>query len=91
MRPASEWKYIPIMRLMLFIEEWLYRGAKWVVCEANDGPPWARQRLRPADAKLGIVNVDVGFAPLKPAEFIVITIHQIAGREAAHHRRGEGS
>jgi phage tail sheath protein FI len=32
------------------------------------------------DINLGIVNVVVGFAPLKPAEFVVITIRQIAGQ-----------
>ena len=32
-----------------------------------------------ADRNLGIVNIEVGFAPLRPAEFVVITIQQIAG------------
>ena len=32
------------------------------------------------DINLGIVNVIVGFAPLKPAEFVVITVTQIAGQ-----------
>jgi phage tail sheath protein FI len=32
-----------------------------------------------ADRNLGIVNIEVGFAPLKPAEFVIITIQQIAG------------
>ncbi len=32
------------------------------------------------DINLGIVNVVVGFAPLKPAEFVVVTIQQIAGQ-----------
>jgi hypothetical protein len=27
-----------------------------------------------------MVNIVVGFAPLKPAEFLIITIRQIAGR-----------
>ena len=31
-----------------------------------------------ADRDLGIVNIEVGFAPLKPAEFVVIYIQQIA-------------
>ena len=30
------------------------------------------------DRNLGIVNIEVGFAPLKPAEFVVIKIQQIA-------------
>jgi phage tail sheath protein FI len=36
----------------------------------------------PNDINLGIVNVIVGFAPLKPAEFVVVTIQQIAGQSA---------
>lgn len=109
---ASEWKYIPIRRLALFIEESLFRGTKWVVFEPNDEPLWAQIRLNvgvfmnglfrqgafqgstpqeayfvkcdketttQADRNLGIVNIEVGFAPLKPAEFVIITIQQIAG------------
>jgi uncharacterized protein len=109
---ASEWKYVPIRRLALFIEESLFRGTKWVVFEPNDEPLWAQIRLNvgafmhqlfrqgafqgrspreayfvkcdaetttQADRNLGIVNILVGFAPLKPAEFVVIKIQQIAG------------
>ncbi|MBU1564800.1 MAG: phage tail sheath subtilisin-like domain-containing protein [Proteobacteria bacterium] len=109
---GSEWKYIPIRRLALFIEESLYRGTKWVVFEPNDEPLWAQIRLNLSafmmdlfrrgafqgstpdhaffvkcdgetttqnDRNLGIVNIDVGFAPLKPAEFVVIRIQQMAG------------
>jgi len=32
-----------------------------------------------ADIDNGIVNIVVGFAPLRPAEFVVITIQQIVG------------
>jgi phage tail sheath protein FI len=32
------------------------------------------------DINLGILNVIVGFAPLKPAEFVVISIQQMAGQ-----------
>ena len=32
------------------------------------------------DINLGIVNIVVGFAPLKPAEFVVIKIQQMAGQ-----------
>ncbi|MCP4403236.1 MAG: phage tail sheath family protein [bacterium] len=109
---GSEWKYIPIRRLALFIEESLFRGTKWVVFEPNDEPLWAKIRLNvgafmkrlfrqgafqgstpekaffvkcdaetttQADRNLGIVNIEVGFAPLKPAEFVIIKIQQIAG------------
>jgi phage tail sheath protein FI len=111
-RLASEWKYIPIRRLALYIEESLYRGTQWVVFEPNDEPLWAQIRLNVGafmhnlfrqgafqgaspreayfvkcdgetttqnDRNLGIVNILVGFAPLKPAEFVIIKIQQIAG------------
>ena len=35
-----------------------------------------------SDRNRGIVNILVGFAPLKPAEFVVIKIQQIAGQLA---------
>ncbi|TVR53145.1 MAG: phage tail sheath family protein [Puniceicoccaceae bacterium] len=112
-RLASEWKYIPVRRTALFIEESLYRGTQWVVFEPNDEPLWAQIRLNlgafmhglfrqgafqgssPRDAYFvkcdretttqndinnGIVNIIVGFAPLKPAEFVIIKIQQIAGQ-----------
>jgi Bacteriophage tail sheath protein len=37
----------------------------------------------PDDQALGIVNIVVAFAPLKPAEFVVIKIAQLAGQTAA--------
>ena len=110
---ADEYKYIPVRRLALFIEESLYRGTQWVVFEPNDEPLWAQIRLNigafmhtlfrqgafqgktPRDAYFvkcdsetttqddinrGIVNILVGFAPLKPAEFVVIQIQQMAGQ-----------
>ncbi|MET0340089.1 MAG: phage tail sheath subtilisin-like domain-containing protein [Polyangiales bacterium] len=110
---ADEWKYIPVRRTALFIEESLYRGTQWVVFEPNDAPLWAQIRLNvgaflhgmfrqgafqgttPRDAYFvkcdketttqddinrGIVNVVVGFAPLKPAEFVVIKLQQMAGQ-----------
>lgn len=110
---ASEWKYVPVRRLALFLEETLYRGTKWVVFEPNDEPLWAQIRLNIGafmqslfrqgafqgktpkeayfvkcdnetttddDRNRGIVNILVGFAPLKPAEFVVIKISQIAGQ-----------
>jgi uncharacterized protein len=110
---ADEYKYVPVRRTALFIEESLFRGLKWVVFEENDEPLWAQIRLNvgaflhnlfrqgafqgasPRDAyfvrcdkstttqndiNLGIVNIVVGFAPLKPAEFVVIKLQQIVGQ-----------
>jgi hypothetical protein len=31
---------------------------------------------------MGVVNIVVGFAPLKPAEFVIIKIQQLAGQIA---------
>jgi phage tail sheath protein FI len=110
---GSDWKYIPVRRTALFIEESLYRALKWVVFEPNDEPLWAQIRLNvgafmhdlfrqgafqgstPKDAYFvkcdketttqsdinrGIVNIVVGFAPLKPAEFVIIKLQQMAGQ-----------
>lgn len=110
---ASEWKYIPVRRTALYIEESLFQGLKWVVFEPNDEPLWAQIRLNVGafmnnlfrqgafqgktpreayfvkcdkdtttqnDIDRGIVNIAVGFAPLKPAEFVVIQIQQMAGQ-----------
>jgi len=113
---ASQWKYVPVRRLALFLEESLYRGTQWAVFEPNDEPLWGQLRLNlgafmqnlflqgafqgstPREAYLvqvdsttttqndidrGIVNIVVGFAPLKPAEFIIIKIQQLAGQTGA--------
>ena len=46
--------------------------AYFVLCDATT--------TTATDINLGIVNVIVGFAPLKPAEFVVLTVKQIAGQ-----------
>ncbi|NEO43237.1 MAG: phage tail sheath family protein [Moorea sp. SIO4A3] len=110
---ASEWKYIPVRRLALYLEETLYRNTQWAVFEPNDEPLWSQLRLNigafmqnlfkqgafqgssPKDAYFvkcdketttqydidrGIVNIMIGFAPLKPAEFVILKFQQIAGQ-----------
>ncbi|NEQ62142.1 MAG: phage tail sheath family protein, partial [Moorea sp. SIO4A1] len=42
---ASEWKYIPVRRLALYLEETLYRNTQWAVFEPNDEPLWSQLRL----------------------------------------------
>jgi uncharacterized protein len=109
----DDYKYVPVRRLALFLEESLYRGLKFAVFEPNDEPLWGQIRLAAGafmnslfrrgafqgqkasdayfvkvdsetttqnDINLGIVNVVVGFAPLKPAEFVIITLQQLAGQ-----------
>jgi phage tail sheath protein FI len=107
----NDYKYVPVRRLALFLEETLFRNTQWVVFEPNDEPLWAQIRMNigafmnnlfrqgafqgktPRDAYLvkcdaetttqydidrGVVNILVAFAPLKPAEFVVIRIQQKA-------------
>jgi phage tail sheath protein FI len=109
---ASEFKYIPVRRTALFIEESVSRGIQWAVFEPNAEPLWAQLRLSvgaflqrlfqqgafqgitpkdayfvkcdretttQADIAAGVVNILIGFAPLKPAEFVVIKLQQLAG------------
>lgn len=109
----DDWRYVPVRRTALFIEESLYRGLKFAVFEPNDERLWAQIRLAAGafmnnlfrqgafkgsksseaylvncdattttqnDINLGIVNVRVGFAALKPAEFVIVTIRQMAGQ-----------
>src|SRR5206468_1325971 len=42
---ADDYKYVPVRRLALYLEESLYRGSQWVVFEPNDEPLWAQIRL----------------------------------------------
>jgi phage tail sheath protein FI len=42
-----------------------------------------RETTTQNDIDRGVVNIIVGFAPLKPAEFVVITIEQLAGQVAS--------
>jgi phage tail sheath protein FI len=112
-RLSSEWKFIPVRRTALFIEESLDRGLRWTVFEANGEPLWARirsgvdtfmltlfrdgafQGTKPqeayfvkcgrdttsdADIDVGVIYVVVGFAPLKRAEFVIITLRLLVAR-----------
>jgi phage tail sheath protein FI len=38
----SEWKYINVRRLLLYIRKSIYRGTGWVVFEPNDASLWAK-------------------------------------------------
>ena len=115
-RLANQWKYLPVRRMALFLEESLHRSTQWAVFEPNDEPLWASLRLNigtfmdnlfrqgafegrsaadayfvhcgaatttQSDIDRGIVNIVVGFAPLKPAEFVVLHLQQSAGAQSA--------
>jgi phage tail sheath protein FI len=109
----QQWKYVPVRRMALFIEQSLLYSLKWVIFEPNDEPLWLSIRTTieafmmtlfnqgafqggtpsqafqvkcdstttsQADIDNGIVNIVVAFAPLKPAEFVIIKIAQMAGQ-----------
>lgn len=109
---GSEWKYIPVRRTALLIEQSLYDGTRFAASEPNGEPLWARIRqavdgfmnalyrqgafqgsspreaffvkcdattTTAADVGDGRVNILVGFAPMKPAEFVTVAIQQRAG------------
>ncbi len=114
--PASEWRYIPVHRMALFVEESLDRGTRFAAFERDGEPLRAQLRLAaeafmnelfrqgafqgvtprdayfvrcdaattPAmDVDLELVDIKVGFAPLRPAEFVVVSIQQMAGQSRA--------
>jgi hypothetical protein len=107
---SPEWRYIPVRRTAIFIEQSIYDGIQWAVFEPNDHRLWATLRgniggfmnglfrlgafqgekasdayyvrcglgdtMTQADIDAGQVIVEVGFAPLKPAEFVIVRIQQ---------------
>lgn len=105
-----EWRYVPVRRTAIFIEQSIYGGIQWAVFEPNDHRLWSALRLNTEafmdglfrsgafqgqkasdayfvrcglgdtmtqdDIDRGQVIVIVGFAPLKPAEFVIVRIQQ---------------
>jgi phage tail sheath protein FI len=100
---GEDWKYVPVRRTALYIEESIEHGIEWVDFEPNDEPTWRTLRetvasfltemfqqgafagATPAesfyvrcgsdtttqrDIDNGIVVVEIGFAPFRPAEFV---------------------
>jgi hypothetical protein len=110
-----EWRYVPVRRTAIFIEESIYQGIQWAVFEPNDHPLWGSLRsnigsfmnglfragafqgktaneayfvrcglgdtMTQGDIDRGQVIVIVGFAPLKPAEFVIVRIQQKVGEQ----------
>jgi phage tail sheath protein FI len=107
---SDDYKYVPVRRLALFIEESIDRGTKWAVFEPNDETLWEQIRrsvadfmqnlfrqgafqgitpdeayfvrcddstITPEDIEQERINITVGFAPLKPAEYVLIQIQQM--------------
>lgn len=102
----NEWRYIPVRRLYIFIEESVKKATEFVVFEPNDANTWLRVKTmtenflsklwrdgalagaKPGDAffvKVGLgqtmnaldilegrMNVEIGLAAVRPAEFIIL-------------------
>ena len=109
-----EWRYVPVRRTAIYIEQSVYNGIQWAVFEPNDHRLWSSLRVNvdsfmnglfragafqgekasdayfvrcglgdtmtQGDVDRGQVVVVVGFAPLKPAEFVIVRIQQKVGQ-----------
>lgn len=105
-----EWRYVPVRRTAIMIEQSIYGGIQWAVFEPNDHRLWSALRanignfmnglfrvgafqgekasdayfvrcglgdtMTQGEIDAGQVIVIVGFAPLKPAEFVIVRIQQ---------------
>jgi phage tail sheath protein FI len=105
-----EWRYVPVRRTAIMIEQSIYEGIQWAVFEPNDHRLWSALRanignfmnglfrvgafqgekasdayfvrcklgdtMTQGEIDAGQVIVIVGFAPLKPAEFVIVRIQQ---------------
>src|SRR6185369_2306869 len=105
-----EWRYVPVRRTAIYIEQSIYNSIQWAVFEPNDYKLWGSLRsnvdafmnglwranafqgekasdayfvrcglgdtMTQGDIDRGQVIVIVGFAPLKPAEFVIVRIQQ---------------
>lgn len=111
----DQWKYVPVRRMALFVEQSIAQNLQGVVFEPNGPALWERVRreaesllmdlfergelegdaasqaffvkcgvetMTQSDVDNGDLNVVVGFAPLRPAEFVVIAIAALAGPPA---------
>ncbi len=100
------WRYIPVRRLALLIEQSLYNGLDWTVVLPNREPLWqqlrqlaeaflhglfrdgafagstaeqayfvrcGRETMTALDVDRGTLHFSIGFAPLRPAEFVILS------------------
>lgn len=102
----NEWRYVPVRRLYIFVEESVKKATEFVVFEPNDAKTWMRVKTmienflvslwkkgalagaKPEDAFFvkvglgetmtyqdilnGIMNIEIGMAAVRPAEFIIL-------------------
>jgi phage tail sheath protein FI len=115
-RSDPEWRYVPVRRYAIYLEQSIYYGTQWAVFEPNDETLWASLKANiedfmmgefrkgalagatpdkafkvkcdadlnpPSEVNAGRVNMEVHFAPLKPAEFVIIRISQLVQRPSS--------
>jgi uncharacterized protein len=108
----SDYKYVPVRRLALFIEDSLDSGLQWVVFEPNGEDLWRavqstvsdflfnlwrsgaflgqtakeaffvrcdRTTMTDEDIQNGRLVIEIGFAPIHPAEFVILQIAKMLG------------
>ncbi len=102
----NEWRYVPVRRLYIFIEESVKKATEFVVFEPNDANTWLRVKtmienflaklwrdgalagakpeqaffvriglgitMTAQDILEGRMNVEIGLAAVRPAEFIIL-------------------
>jgi phage tail sheath protein FI len=102
----AEWRYVPVRRLFLMVEESISKALQGVVFEPNDANTWIRVKgmvgnflnglwksgaiagAKPQEAYFvrvglgetmdsndilnGLLNVEIGIAAVRPAEFIIL-------------------
>ncbi|WP_228780185.1 phage tail sheath family protein [Aquiflexum lacus] len=102
----NEWRYIPVRRLYIFIEESVKKATEFVVFEPNEANTWLRvktmienflaglwregalagaktedaffvkiglgQTMTALDILEGRLNIEIGLAAVRPAEFIIL-------------------
>jgi phage tail sheath protein FI len=103
----TDWLYVNVRRLMLYIEESIEEGIRWAVFEPNNLALWQKlkrtisefltrawrdgalfgetaekafyvridEALNPASTRaIGRLYIEIGVAPVRPAEFIIVRI-----------------
>jgi hypothetical protein len=102
----NEWRYIPVRRLFIFVEESVKKATEFVVFEPNDAKTWLRTKsmienfltglwrdgalaganpeqaffvkvglgetMTALDILEGRMNIEIGLAAVRPAEFIIL-------------------
>ncbi len=105
----SEWNYINVRRLFLYVEESIDKASQWIAFEPNEPALWGKVKRNisaflkrvwqdgalfgstpeeaffikideennpPGKRDLGQLVIEIGMAPVKPAEFVIIRISQ---------------